>query len=93
MPDYCDLCPSEDASLLDLNGDGCLDDADDAEIDACKVEHLISAQARGRLVWFLSSLLSDQEEAQSFLQYFKKSAVNWQDGDLDAAAIGESSFE
>ena len=27
-------------------------DADDAEIDACKVEHLISPEARGRLVWF-----------------------------------------
>ena len=66
-------------------------DADDAEIDACKVEHLISAQARGRLVWFLNSLLSDGDEAQSFLQYFKKRAVNWQDGDQVTTDVGESS--
>ena len=28
-------------------------DDDDAEIDACKVEHLLSSEARGRLVGFL----------------------------------------
>ena len=66
-------------------------DAYEAEIDACKVEHLISSQARGRLVSFLSSLLSDQDEAKSFLRHFKMKAVNWQEADVDPVDVGETS--
>ncbi len=64
-------------------------DEDDAEIDACKVEHLISPETRGRMVWFLSSVLSDEAEAQSFLRFFKKRAVDWKDGARNSADILE----
>lgn len=42
-------------------------DGDDAEIDACKVEHLLSAEARTRLVSFLRFLFSEDERAGAFL--------------------------
>ena len=42
-------------------------DEDDAEIDACKVEHLVSAEARNRLTDFLNFLYSDEPAAQTFL--------------------------
>ena len=47
-------------------------DEDDAEIDACKVEHLISSEARGRLVGFLRFLFSEGEVATDFLAAFRK---------------------
>ena len=45
-------------------------DEDDAEIDACKVEHLISAEARARLVGFLHFALSDDTVARDFMAAF-----------------------
>jgi len=42
-------------------------DEDDAEIDACKVEHLVSSQTRRRLVDFLRFLFSDEAVARQFL--------------------------
>ena len=64
-------------------------DEDDAEIDACKVEHLISPEARGRMVGFLGSVLSNEAEAQSFLRFFKERAVDWKDGARNFADILE----
>jgi DtxR family Mn-dependent transcriptional regulator len=46
-------------------------DEDDAEIDACKVEHLISAEARARLAGFLHFALSDDDVAQTFMKAFQ----------------------
>lgn len=46
-------------------------DDDDARIDACKVEHLLSADARARLVGFLRSLFSGAPSAQAFLDEFR----------------------
>ncbi len=46
-------------------------DEDDAEIDACKVEHLISSEARGRLVGFLRFLFSEDPIATEFLAVFR----------------------
>ncbi len=46
-------------------------DDDDAEIDACKVEHLLSSEARGRLVGFLRFLFSEDDVAISFLAAFR----------------------
>ena len=48
-------------------------DEDDAMIDACKVEHLISTEARGRLVAFLQLLFSDTTSANEFLKLFRDS--------------------
>ena len=47
-------------------------DEDDAMIDACKVEHLISSEARSRLVQFLNVLFSDKSEAREFMLVFEK---------------------
>lgn len=47
-------------------------DEDDAMIDACKVEHLISSEARSRLVQFLNVLFSDKSEAREFMSVFEK---------------------
>jgi Mn-dependent DtxR family transcriptional regulator len=46
-------------------------DDDDARIDACKVEHLLSADARARLVGFLRTLFSGAPSAQAFLDEFR----------------------
>ncbi|MBI2504008.1 MAG: metal-dependent transcriptional regulator [Candidatus Latescibacteria bacterium] len=43
-------------------------DEDDAEIDACKVEHLVSAETRSRLTHFLRFLFSEQPAARVFLE-------------------------
>ena len=48
-------------------------DEDDAMIDACKVEHLISTEARGRLVAFLQLLFSEKTSANEFLKLFRDS--------------------
>jgi Mn-dependent DtxR family transcriptional regulator len=46
-------------------------DEDDAMIDACKVEHLISTEARGRLVGFSRVLFSEEPTAKAFLKLFR----------------------
>jgi Mn-dependent DtxR family transcriptional regulator len=46
-------------------------DEDDAMIDACKVEHLISTEARARLVLFLRMLFSENPPAKEFLELFR----------------------
>jgi len=48
-------------------------DEDDAMIDACKVEHLISSETRSRLKWFLNELFSDKKCARCFMQDLKSS--------------------
>lgn len=47
-------------------------DDDDAEIDACKVEHLLSSEARSRLVGFLRYLFSEDEVSTKFLTAFRE---------------------
>jgi Mn-dependent DtxR family transcriptional regulator len=62
-------------------------DEDDAMIDACKVEHLISAEARARLVCFLRMLFSDKPPANEFLQMFREGALECRAGDVDACRL------
>lgn len=50
-------------------------DEDDAEIDACKVEHLVSAEARRRLTHFLSFLYSDEPAAHAFLEALRTHTI------------------
>ena len=68
-------------------------DEDDAEIDACKVEHLLSAEARSRLVSFLRFLLSQDDRSQGFLEAFRVAAkdhtLGCRDGDVDACLLCE----
>ena len=42
-------------------------DEDDAQIDACKVEHLVSTETHRRLTHFLRFLFSEDPAAQAFL--------------------------
>lgn len=62
-------------------------DEDDAEIDACKVEHLISSEARARLVWFLRFLFSDDPVARAFLDAVGNGALECKDGEVDACRL------
>ncbi len=66
-------------------------DEDDAEINACKVEHLISSDARGRLVAFLRFLFSRDDIAAEFLDAFRRAlrdhALECKDGDVDACLL------
>jgi len=55
-------------------------DEDDAMIDACKVEHLISTEARMRLVHFLRVLFSEKPAANGFLQMFREDALELRNG-------------
>ena len=68
-------------------------DEDDAEIDACKVEHLLSAEARARLVGFLRFLLSQDGRSQGFLDAFRIASrdhtLECRDGDVDACLLCE----
>ena len=64
--------------------DGLGMDEDDAMIDACKVEHLISAEARVRLVCFLQTLFSDKLEASEFLKLFREEEFDPRKGEVDA---------
>jgi len=64
--------------------DGLGMDEDDAMIDACKVEHLISAEARVRLVCFLQTLFSDKLEASEFLKLFREEEFDPRKGKVDA---------
>ena len=62
--------------------DGLGMDDDDAMIDACKVEHLISAEARVRLVCFLRMLFSEKSAANEFLKIFREGALECRSGDV-----------
>ena len=66
-------------------------DEDDAEIDACKVEHLLSSDARGRLVSFLRFLFSEDVLAGEFLDSFHKAfgskGLECKDGDVAACLL------
>ena len=64
-------------------------DEDDAEIDACKVEHLISTEARARLVCFLRMLFSEKPSANEFLQLFRDGALECRSGDVDSCRLCE----
>ena len=64
--------------------DGLGMDEDDAMIDACKVEHLISAEARVRLVGFLRTLFSEKPEANEFLKLFREDEISLGTGELNA---------
>lgn len=68
-------------------------DEDDAEIDACKVEHLVSNQTRGRLVGFLRFLFSEAPQAESFLATFRAVAERHVSegatGDVEDCLLGE----
>jgi Mn-dependent DtxR family transcriptional regulator len=52
-------------------------DEDDAEIDACKVEHLVSAETRSRLTLFLNFLYSDEPAAQAFLESLRTHTLEY----------------
>ena len=60
-------------------------DEDDAMIDACKVEHLISSETRSRLKWYLSVLFSDKKCARGFLEDLKNSDRS--EFDIESKAI------
>lgn len=62
-------------------------DEDDARIDACKVEHLLSAEARVHLVCFLRSLFSDDPAASAFLRAFDRRLRACHAGDRDACTL------
>ena len=66
-------------------------DEDDAEIDACKVEHLLSSEARGRLVGFLRFLFSEDPVSEQFLDTFhaafRGSSLQCKDGDVVACLL------
>lgn len=47
-------------------------DEDQADVDTCKIEHLISNDTAGRVIRFLRFLSSDEARAASFLEAFKK---------------------
>ena len=64
-------------------------DEDDAMIDACKVEHLISNEARARLVCFLRMLFSEKPSANEFLQMCRDGALECRDGDVDSCNLCE----
>jgi DtxR family transcriptional regulator, Mn-dependent transcriptional regulator len=64
-------------------------DEDDAEVDACKVEHLISSEARARLVCFLQFVLSDEAVARKFLDAYRQRELVCRDGEVDACRLCE----
>ena len=45
-------------------------DPEKAEIDACKIEHLISNETGDRMVLFLKFLLSGESDAKAFLKMY-----------------------
>ena len=59
-------------------------DEDDAMIDACKVEHLISTEARARLVSFLNMLFSEEPAAIEYLKMFRDKAQDFRSADIEA---------
>ena len=51
-------------------------DGGQAEIDACKIEHLLSREARQRIFSLVQLLQSDESEATSFLERFRAFRVH-----------------
>lgn len=64
-------------------------DEDDAEVDACKVEHLVSSEARARLVCFLQFVLSDEPVARKFLSTYRERELVCRDGDVESCRLCE----
>lgn len=64
--------------------DGLGMDEDDAMVDACKVEHLISTETRKRLVRFLHVLFSEEPAANKFLQMFREGPLESPNGEVEA---------
>lgn len=64
-------------------------DEDDAQIDACKVEHLLSSDARVRLVCFLHSLFAGEPVSQRFLDQFRQKALECRAGGESACRLCE----
>ena len=56
-------------------------DVDDAQVDACKVEHLLSAEARVRLVCFVHMLFSGEPVARAFLEQSRNRTLECRVGD------------
>jgi len=56
-------------------------DADQAEIDACKIEHLLSPETGSKLFSFLKFLSTDGKEVKRFIQAF---------GDYKCTCTGET---
>ena len=69
--------------------DGLGMDEDDATIDACKVEHLFSPEARARLVCFLRALFSEKPDARQFLDFFRDRARECRDADTGTRQLCE----
>ena len=63
-------------------------DAEQAEIDACKIEHLISTKTGERLLLFLQFLLSDDLHGQAFLKSYWDTNVQ-SICDLETCAVCE----
>lgn len=63
-------------------------DAEQAEIDACKIEHLISTKTGERLLLFLQFLLSDDQHGQAFLKSYWDTNVQ-SICDLETCAVCE----
>lgn len=55
-------------------------DAHQAEVDACKVEHLLSAKTGAQLLQFVRFLLSDDPTARQFLTEFWRELARNADG-------------
>ena len=51
-------------------------DEEQAEIDACKIEHLISTETREHLLLFLQFLLSDEPQSKACLKMFWASKMS-----------------
>lgn len=66
-------------------------DEDDAEIDACKVEHLVSSEARSRLAQFLHFLFSEDPAARAFLAALKEQALTGPEAEEEAIQVGAAS--
>lgn len=51
-------------------------DESQAEIDSCKIEHLVSGEARTKLLLFVRYLLSNPEKAERLLAGFREHSFN-----------------
>ena len=63
-----------------------------AQIDACKIEHLLSLEASNRLARFLQFAGSDSKEAQRFRRAFEAFEPEC-DGDVDACLMCDEACE
>jgi DtxR family Mn-dependent transcriptional regulator len=48
---------------------------DQAEVDACKIEHLLSLEASVKLCHFIECIKADHKEAKAFLKYLRRQDV------------------